>query len=72
MCNKVGAATTGIHQACDRSKVFELTKTGKGSIQDMQNRNEIPRNEFLKGNIQYIRHFKNSMKIYLLQSTHQN
>ena len=51
MCNKVGAATTGIHQACDHSKVFKITKTGKGSIQDMQNRNEIPSNEFLKGNI---------------------
>ena len=45
MCNKVAAATTGIHQACDRSKVLRLTKTdNKGINQDiiMQNINEIP------------------------------
>lgn len=48
---KVGAGTTGIHQACDRAQTFRVTKKGPGSIEDMQNRNHIPTNDFLKGQI---------------------
>jgi len=48
---KVGAGTTGIHQACDRAQTFRITKKGPGSIEDMQNRNQIPTNDFLKGQV---------------------
>jgi hypothetical protein len=49
---KVGAGTTAVHQACDRAQTFKATKKGEGSIEDMQNRNCVPTNEFLKGQIQ--------------------
>jgi hypothetical protein len=48
---KVGAGTTGIHQACDRAQTFRITKKGPGSIEYMQNRNKIPTNDFLKGQV---------------------
>ena len=48
---RVGAGSTGIHQACDRAQTFKITKKGPGSVSKILQLNRIPSDEFLEANI---------------------